>query len=106
MAFMRLAARAAIGAAVIAWGTAVTASSAHTRMTVSVTVVRSCSVNARPVTESSSAIHLTCPSHDSNVLLGTASGDAYLADPSGVHYIGTTHLGYSNTNLQIVTLNF
>jgi hypothetical protein len=75
-------------------------------MTVSVTVARSCSVDARRVTESSSAIQLTCPSHHGNVLLRTSSGEAYLADPSGVHYVSTTHRLQSDADLQVITLHF
>ena len=104
--FVRLATCAAVGAAIITSGIAVAASSAHAPMTVSVTVVRSCTVDSRLVTGSSSVIHLTCPSHDTNVLLRTASGDAELLDPSGVHYVTSTHGHQSDASLQVVTLNF
>jgi hypothetical protein len=72
----------------------VSAGSSSAEMTVGVTVVRSCAIDARPVEKSSSPLRLTCTAGaHSNVRLSEA-----VQRP--------TAQNVSSNDLQVVTLNF
>jgi hypothetical protein len=105
---VRLALVAAASAAVLLWGQTASASGAGATLGVSVTVVKSCSVQARAVDLGAGTVRLTCSSgHVSRVRLGSPSSIGQLAAPGDrVH---TTALGESSSttpDVRIVTVNF
>lgn len=87
-------------------GDMVMASSAATPLGVSVTVVRSCSVQARPVDAASAAVRLACSSgHVSRVRLG-GGGLEQLAAPDNLFHVTPIQESSAAPDVRVVTVNF
>ena len=103
---MRRAVLIAAGVAALA-GSQVVAASDSTTLSVSVTVLRACSIRADAVDARSTNIHLACASSTkgTHVLLGTSQAQGRLVAPTGdVRVTEATMPG--NSGVRVITVNF
>ena len=75
-------------------------------LAVSVTVVRSCSVEAKALAQGSSSVRLGCASAQRSVLVGTGLTDGQLASPRGLFQVDAPPDSSASAGLRTVTLNF
>ena len=83
------------------------AAGASDTLAVSVTVVRSCSVEAQALGQGSSSVRLGCSAaQHSNVRVGNGLTDGQLASPSGLFQVDAAPDSSASAGLRTVTLNF
>ena len=94
---------ASIVGCALAAGHGAGASTASSSLAVTVRVLRSCAVQARPVDSTSAAVTLKCSAgHDSSVLVS----DGQLAPPRGVVHVAGAGDEAGDATVRTITLNF